>query len=122
MPAPNQFLGRATIRWNGNVIETNSGATLDIGGVTRDPIVTGMRVGFGEQTAPASLTCETSLMQGMSLDELRNITDATVMFECDTGQTYIIRNAFVTAPQTIKDGGGGNVTVNFAGPPAEETM
>ncbi|TXH32524.1 MAG: phage tail protein [Rhodospirillaceae bacterium] len=120
MPNPNQFLGRATVRWNGNVIETNSGASLDIGGVGRDTIITGTRVGFAEKTMPAILSCETSLEPDMSLDELRNIDDATVQFECDTGQTYVIRNAFLTDTPVVKDGAGGNVTLNFSGPPAEE--
>ncbi len=116
----NKFLGRATIRLNGQVYETAAGAQLDLGGTKRNTIVTGRKVGYAEETAPATITGTTSLMEGQSLEELRNLTDATVIFECDTGQSYVIREAFLTEPPTLKDGAGGEVTINIAGYGAEE--
>ncbi|SMF85924.1 Phage tail tube protein [Tistlia consotensis] len=115
-----QFLGRATIRVNGQVIETNKGASLDLGGTKRNPIVTGLKVGYAEETVPAMIECETSLAAGMSLEDWRNLVDATAIFECDTGQSYVIRDAFVTEAITLKDGDGGNVALKIAGPGAEE--
>src|SRR3546814_732515 len=115
-----QFLSRATIRANGQVIETNKGASLDLGGGKRNPIVTGRKVGYAEETVPAMVECETSLASGMSLEAWRNLVDATIIFECDTGQSYVIRDAFITDAITLKDGDGGNVSLKFSGPGAEE--
>ncbi len=115
-----KFLGRAIIRANGLVIETAKGASLDLGGTKRNPIVAGRLVGYAEETGPAMVECETSLAPGMSLDSFRSMTDATVVFECDTGQRYVMADAFLTDPPTMKDGDGGNVTLKFAGPGAEE--
>jgi hypothetical protein len=115
-----QFLGRATIRANGQVIETAKGASLDIGGVKRNPISVGRLVGFAEETVPAMVECETAMRPGLSLATFRNMTGATVIFECDTGQRYVIADAFLTDPPTLKDGEGGNVALKFAGPGAEE--
>lgn len=115
-----QFLGRATIRVNGQVIETNKGAALDLGGTKRNPIVTGRLVGYAEETVAATIECETSLAKGQTLQQLRDLVEATVVFECDTGQTYVVRNAFLTDTPTMKDGDGGNVALKFAGPAAEE--
>lgn len=117
-----QFLGRATIRANGTVIETAKGASLDLGGTKRNPVTVGRVVGYAEETVPAMLECETALRTGMSLETLRNLTGATVIFECDTGQRYVIRDAFTTEAITLKDGEGGNVALKIAGPGAEEVL
>jgi hypothetical protein len=115
-----QFLGRATIRVNGEVIETAKGASLDLGGVKRNSVVVGRVVGFAEETVPAVLECETALRPGMSLETLRNATGAVVIFECDTGQRYVMNDAYITETPTMKDGEGGNVTLKFEGPGAVE--
>jgi hypothetical protein len=117
-----QFLGRATIRANGTVIETAKGASLDLGGVKRNPVVTGRLVGYAEETVPAMVECETSLRSGQSLETLRNLTGATIIFECDTGQRYAIADAFLTDAPTLRDGEGGQVSLKFAGPGAEEIL
>jgi hypothetical protein len=117
-----QFLGRATIRVNGSVIETAKGATLNVGGVKRTPVISGRLVGYAEETVAATVECETSLRNGMSIDALRGLAGATITFECDTGQRYVIGDAFITEPPTMKDGDGGNVALKFAGPAAEEVL
>ena len=117
-----QFLGRATIRANGQVIETAKGATLDIGGTKANPVTVGRVVGWAEETVPAMVECETTLRAGMSLETFRRMAGVTVIFECDTGQRYVINDAFVTDTPTMKDGEGGNVTLKFAGPQAEEVL
>lgn len=117
-----QMLGRATIRANGQVIETAKGASLDLGGTKRNPVTVGRVVGYAEETVPAMLEFETALVRGQSLETLRNLTGATVIFECDTGQRYVMRDAFTTDAITLKDGEGGNVAVKMAGPGAEEVL
>jgi len=54
------------------------------------------------------------------LAELAAIKDATITFECDTGQTYLMRNAFITEPPQVTAGDGGKVPLKFAAPAAEE--
>ncbi len=115
-----QFLGRATIRVNGEVIETMKGASLDLGGVKRTTVTVGRVVGWAEETAPAVLECETALRPGQSLEALRRAAGAVVIFECDTGQRYLMNDAYLTDTITMKDGEGGNVTLKFEGPGAEE--
>lgn len=115
-----QFLGRATLRMNGQVIETAKGASLDTGGTKRNPIISGRLVGYAEETVPAMIEAETSLAAGMSIETIRNFRGGTAIFEADTGQRFVIADAFVTDPPTMKDGEGGNVTIKIAGLPAEE--
>jgi hypothetical protein len=117
-----QFLGRAIIRANGQVIDTAKGASLDLGGTKRNPVISGRILGWAEETVPAMLECETSLRAGMSIETFRNMAGVTVIFECDTGQRYVINDAFLTDAPTMKDGEGGNVMLKFAGPGAEEVL
>lgn len=118
-----QFFGRATIRVNGEVIETAKGAMLDIGGVKRTSVkLSGGKVGWSEETESAKLEAETALEPGQSVAAIGRFTNAVVIFECDTGQRYVINGAFTTDPPTLKSGEGGNVTIKMEGPAAEEVQ
>jgi hypothetical protein len=117
-----QFFGRATIKVDGRLIETLPGAKLDIGGVTRTPKRTDQSVGFTEQVKEATLECEAVMTKGLSLADFAEVTDATVTFKCDTGQTYIVRNAFLVDPPMVEGGDKSATPLKFAGPPAEEVL
>lgn len=112
---------KAEIKVNGTLLATMPGAKIDLGGITRASVVGDNRIhGYSETIKPAMLECEISLGQGMSLDELRSITNATVTYNADTGQQYVIRDAFVTETLNITAGEGGKVALKFEGNPAEE--
>lgn len=117
-----QVLGRATIKWDGNTLETAKGASLDLGGTKQNTVIYGRKIGYAEETVPALVECQTALEAGMSLDRLRAIRSATITFLCDTGQTYTVRDAYLTDPVKLKDGNGGEVELKFAGQPADESI
>lgn len=120
MANPNQVLGQAKIKVDGMIIETDGQATLELGGSNREDVPGDYQAGnFRESTAPSKLDCSILIKRGVSLTGLREIDNATVTFEADTGQTYIIRNAYVS--ETISAGqGDGKAKVVFQGPPAQE--
>lgn len=111
----------AYIKTDGAMLATLPGAKLDIGGKERAAVVGATSIhGYSETIKPSVLTCEISLQQGISLEKLRNITAATVTYEADTGQTYVMRNAFVAKTLSVTAGEGGKVALEFSGDPAEE--
>lgn len=113
----------AYIKVNGGLLRTLPGAKITLGGVKREPVVGASSVhGFAETIEPAMMECEISLTQGFSLEEIRNITNATVTYEADTGQTWVIHGAFCTETLQVNAGEGGKVPVKFAGQPAEEML
>lgn len=116
-----QRLGKAYIKVDGELLETMPGAKIDIGGFQR-PSVDGSHtiLGYAETIKPSRLECEIAIGASTSLAKFRDITDATVTFECDTGQVYIMRNAWVSETLTATEGEGGKVPLVFMGPPAEE--
>ena len=116
-----QRLGKAFIKWDGKLLESMPDAKLSLGGVERAPVIGANAVhGFSEKIKESTLECEISMSAETRLAELNAIQDATITFEADVGQTYIMRNAFLTEPPTVTAGDGGKVTLKFAGPKAEE--
>lgn len=113
-----QVIGIATIKLNGKLLRTMPGAKHDPGGVTRNPVV-GARVGdvaFSEEPKPSMTECELMHDSDFDLEEFRNARDVTILFEADTGQTYIQKNAFCVDPPQIAAGAG--VPLKFAGAPS----
>lgn len=115
-----QLLGRAFIRSDGNTLRSNSGAKIDLGGIVRSPVVGNQVHGFSESIKEAMVECELSLAKGDSLEAYRHIAGAIITFECDTGQIYVVRDAWVVDPPVITEGEGGKIPLKFAGQPAEE--
>lgn len=116
-----QVLGRAYIKAGGELLRTETGAKIDLGGVTRTPVTGPAGVhGFAEKVKEAMLECEVVLAKGDSLDKFRQMTDVTVTFEADTGQVYVIRNAWCMEPPVVTEGEGGKIPLKFVGPQAEE--
>ena len=116
-----RLLGSADIVVDGEVLQTLPGATLDLGGAVR-AARTGTRSvhGYSETVKEAVVECEITLPSGYSIKRLHDITDATISFQCDSGQSYVIRGAWCIEPPTLKDGDDASVTIKFAGPAAEE--
>ncbi len=114
--------GRATVRVDGKVYDTKKGSTLDPGGVKREPRpgsnTTG---GFTEELVPAKVEATVLFGEGDSVTEINKITGATITFECDTGQTYIIRDGYSAEPVQLTEGEGEAKAV-FMGSAAEEML
>lgn len=118
-----KLIGRAFITVAGNRVRSEPGATCDIGGVTRTTIVGDNGIdGFAETPKQSVVECSISVGAGESVAQYREISDTTITFECDTGQTYVIRNAWLTEPPVITGQEGGKVSLKFEGPPAEEQL
>lgn len=118
--AKNQVLGRASIKVDGQLLQSHPGAMLDIGGVTRTSVVGNEVHGYSEAAKQSRLECEISYTGETSLAELARISDAVITFETDTGQIYVIGGAWIVDPPTVTDGSDGRVPLVFEGPPAEE--
>ena len=116
-----QRLGKAFIKWDGKLLESMPDAKLALGGIERVPVIgANVMLGFSEKIKEASLECEISVDANTRLATLAAIQDATITFECDTGQTYVMRNAFIVDPPKATAAEGGKVPLKFAGPAAEE--
>lgn len=117
-----QLVGRVTVKHDGNVLLTDKGAKLNMGGVERKPIEGDTVHGYAEETKAPFIECNISLAKGASLQEIKDITEATVTFECDTGQVYTLTDAWSSIPPEITGGEGGKIPVKFYGMKCEEVL
>ncbi|RHW17204.1 hypothetical protein D1610_11685 [Sphingomonas gilva] len=118
----NKVLGQARVKYDGELLETDGQSQMELGGPVRTAVRGDYQAGaFSEATAESKLTANVLIKAGLSLVGLRNIDNATVTFEADTGQTYIVRNAYVADVISFSSGEG-KAAVVFQGPPAEEML
>jgi len=114
-----QYLGRATIAYDGNTLDTQKSAKLTLGGYARKPVTGSNSVGYAEEMVPATLECEVNVSKDTPVESIRNITNATITFRADIGTTWMIREAFLEDVLELGEGDGGKMKVKLTGSPAE---
>ncbi len=102
----NKVHGLATITIGGKRQATKEGATLNIGGIEREPVIgDGGVLGYTEKHVPSTLECTVAYKDDTKLKDYQAMVDETILFESDTGREYILRGAFLTnSPKIEKDG------------------
>ena len=122
-----QFTGFATLKIDGDVLDTNGGASLDLGGVVRTAVVDATIVGsnrvlgWAQTPKQARLECEVFVSEKTSLQRFADIEEATITFTADTGNTWILPNAWLAEPPKFTQAGeGGKVNLIFEAAVAEE--
>jgi hypothetical protein len=102
-----QITGRATIRVDGQELRSLGGATLSIGGASREAVVGGGKVhGYKEADEAPTLECRIAHTKDLSLRQLGAIESATVEFETDTGVQFLLRGAFTTGVPSLAEQDG----------------
>jgi hypothetical protein len=115
-----RYFGIAEITVDGDLLESLPGAKLDTGGITRTPVRGDGKIGFAEARKEAMVECEISLGAQTDVAKLNNASDVTVVFKTDVGQSWILREAFLTEPLVITGGEGGKIPVKLAADSAEK--
>lgn len=99
-----QLAKKITVKKSGTVIRTLPGGKFTLGGVERTAVVhEDGTVGYTEEYKETLLEVDTSLTKGDKASAL-DFVDATVSVEVDTGQRYVMRNAFTLGRVEIGDG------------------
>lgn len=109
-----KITGSCTVRADGQEILKEVGGTFNPGGKEREAQMGPRGVnGYKENPMAPSLEITAHHDADTDLVALGRITDATVIFEADTGQTYMLRKAFVTEPPSL-DAAAGTFGLNFS--------
>lgn len=118
----NQVIGQARVKVDSDALETDGSLTLEIGGPKREAVTGDYQAGaFKETTEPAKLTCKILVKAGTSLSDYRRIKNATLTVEFDTGQTWLIRGAYLGDLISVGQSDG-KADLVFMGEPAEEVL
>ncbi len=121
MANPNKVVGQCRVKVDGANYPTDGASTMEIGGTVREAVTGDFNAGsFKEMTVPSKVEVNLLLKKSVSLAALRDIDNATLTVETDTGTTFIVRNAYVA--DVISWTQDGKAKVVFQGPPAEEVL
>jgi hypothetical protein len=105
MVNPNQVTGRVFITVNGVRQQSKEGAKLNMGGVARDDVVGDSGVhGYSEKTVAPSIECTISHKANTDMVAIANWANETATFQTDTGQTFLLRNAWLSKPPELSKG------------------
>ncbi|WP_018169089.1 phage tail tube protein [Thioalkalivibrio sp. ALMg9] len=109
-----QITGKATVKVDGDELLADANATLNPGGNNREAVLGPRGVqGFREESVAPELEVTVRHTENTDLIALARITNATVTFETDTGDAYLLRRAFTTEPPPLSSGEG-NVTMRMS--------
>lgn len=116
-----KILGLADIVVDGVTLLSQADAVLEPGGVNRVTRKGNTVHGYSEEVMESKLEVTVSVDSGYSIDFFRNITNATIAMNADTGQIWMVRGGWCALPPTVtqKDG---TSKATFNGPPAEEIL
>jgi len=100
-----KIAGKATIRLDGVVVAAENKATLNPGGVNREPESHGGKTFYSEEDVPPLLELSVLVTKETDVIALSRMVGATVLFEADTGQKFMLRDAFATEPVVFDSAG-----------------
>lgn len=111
-----QVTGVVKLYVDGKLLRSKPGAKLKVGGKKRE-MVTGHSVyGYTEEVVASELDATISHMSDTDVVEMSGLTDQTLRFETDSGQTYTVTNAVTMEPCELSS--GGDMTLKMSGQPA----
>jgi hypothetical protein len=115
-----QTLGIIDLVWNGTKIQVEKGATFKPGGIKNNSVIAGRQVHQSQEYIASEVKGTTVLMAGQSLLALIATTAGELQVVCDTGQTYVMNDAFLVDRPDVTAGEGGKVNLTWnAGEPQE---
>ncbi len=118
-----QVLGIVDIVWKGTNIPVEKGGKFRIGGIKNTAVTYGRKVGRAQEYQGSEVSVTTNLEKGQSLTALLNPGEGELQVRCDTGQTYVLYDAFLEGDLPEVTGGeGGKIPLKWAGGTPEEIL
>lgn len=117
-----QVLGIVDIIWRGRNIPVEKGAKIKVGGIKNNVVTYGRKVGRAQEFEGSEVTATTNLEKGQRYGNLWDEGEGELQVVCDTGQTFIFNDAFLTDHPDITGGEGGKIELKWAGSAPEEVL
>lgn len=109
-----QTLGLIEVIWRGVKITVEKGGTFQAGGLMNHAVITGKQVDFAQEMIAGKCTATKRLTRGETLSALWAAGQGELQVQCDTGQTFIVPDAFLTNTPSFTAGEGGKVPLEWA--------
>ena len=116
-------LGLIDVVWKGAKLYVERGAKLKLGGMKNNPVIRGRRVDRAQEFEASEVTATIALERGQRLlDVVGDGSEGELQCLCDTGQTYVFPDAFLTNRPEMTGGEGGKIELMWAAGEAEELL
>ena len=120
--ASNIVAGIASFRVNGSQYQLRGSFNIGIYDIERTGVAGQDTVhGFTEKLRVPFIEGEISDNGGLSLEELKKLTDVTVEANLANGKSYVLRNAWLASSPDL-DASEGKMTLRFEGLKGEEVL
>lgn len=106
---------RAMVIGTRKVLVKDGTATVNFGGFTNSPVLSGQEVvGFTRQGTAAEVSITCAVEAGTDIDEVFSASNVDIRIQTDTGDEWLMRSASNTDPPSFS-GGAGDVAVTYNG-------
>ena len=113
--------GRAFIKHEGKILPTANGAKLNYGNDERTPVIGDQGVrGYAVKPVAPQIEATIQHASDISLETLAQIKDTHITFECDSGKTFVLRNAWLASALELTANENGDLPVTFNGLSCQE--
>lgn len=109
-----QTLGIVDIVWRGKNIPVEKGAKFKPGGIKNNPVTYGRKVGRSQEFVASEVTATTNLERGQRFSDLWDEGEGELQVVCDTGQTFVMNDAFLTDRPDVSGGDGGKIELMWS--------
>jgi len=117
-----QTLGIIDIVWRGRNIPVEKGAKFKVGGIKNNAVTYGRKVGRAQEFEGSEVTATTELESGVRYGSIWDAGEGELQVVCDTGQTFVMSDAFLTDIPEITGGEGGKIELKWAASAPEEIL
>lgn len=108
-----QVLGIVDIVWKGVNIPVEKGAKVKLGGLRNNPVIYGRRVDRAQEFVASEISATTALRRDQRYTDLFTVEEGELQVHCDTGQTFVFADAFMTDPPELTGGEGGKAELKW---------
>lgn len=116
-----QALGIIDVVWNGTKYPADDKTgTFDAGGLQNAPVIAGRQVHRAQEYKASMAEITTPLLAGQTVASIFTTDAGELQVNCDTGQQFIIEDAFLTVTGNFTAGGGGKMKMTWSGSAALE--
>jgi len=117
-----QTLGIVDMVWRGRNIPVEDGAKFRPGGIQNKAVKYGRKTGRAQEYIGSMAEATTNLERGQRWGNLWDEGEGELQVVCDTGQTYVVPDAFLTEMPDVTGNDGGKINLKWEGSTAEEIL
>ncbi len=112
--AEQQTLGLVDITWRGQQLDIEKGAKIKVGGLKQNAMPVQRKTKYAQEYEVSEITATIPVSRGMDVLAVFASGSGELQCNCDTGQSFIFADAFVTNRPEMTAGEGGKMEIHWS--------